>query len=175
MIMHDAKTKQRIDYLKNFGFAGETEVVGPGINSKMDEMRSAYGLLNLKQVDAAIEARHQVAIKYREALKDVPGIEFWDDLPGVKHNYSYFPIFVHEKDYGMTRDELYFKMKEQGVLGRRYFYPLISEFSTYRGLDSARPENLPIAHKMANSVICLPMHHAMSETDLLRVIDTIVR
>lgn len=173
MVMHDAKTKQRIDYLKNFGFAGETEVVGPGINSKMDEMRSAYGLLNLKQVDAAIEARHQVAIKYREALKDVEGIEYWDDLPGVKHNYSYFPIFVHEKEYDMTRDELYFKMKEQGILGRRYFYPLISEFSTYRGLESSRSENLPVANKMANSVICLPMHHALSELDIQRVISCI--
>lgn len=175
MIMHDAKTKQRIDYLKNFGFAGETEVVGPGINSKMDEIRSAYGLLNLNQVDAAIEARHQVAIKYREALKDVPGIEYWDDLPGVKHNYSYFPIFVDAKKYGMTRDELYFRMKEQGVLGRRYFYPLISEFSTYRGLDSARPENLPVAHKMANSVICLPMHHALTDEEINRVIKLVVR
>lgn len=173
MVMHDEKTKQRIDYLKNFGFAGETEVVGPGINSKMDEMRSAYGLLNLKQVDAAIEARHQVAIKYREALKDVEGIEYWDDLPGVKHNYSYFPIFVHEKEYGMTRDELYFKMKEQGILGRRYFYPLISEFSTYRGLESSRPENLPVAHKMANSVICLPMHHALTKADIQRIVDSI--
>lgn len=173
MVMHDAKTKQRIDYLKNFGFAGETEVVGPGINSKMDEMRSAYGLLNLKQVDAAIEARHQVAIKYREALKDVEGIEFWNDLPGVKHNYSYFPIFVDSKKYGMTRDELYFKMKEKGVLGRRYFYPLISEFSTYRGLESAKPENLPVAHRMANSVICLPMHHALSKEDVNRVINCI--
>ena len=170
MVMHDEQTKKRIDYLKNFGFAGETEVVGPGINSKMDEMRSAYGLLNLKQVDAAIEARHQVAIKYREALKDVEGIEYWDDLPGVKHNYSYFPIFVHEKEYGMTRDELYFKMKADGVLGRRYFYPLISEFSTYRGLESARPENLPVAHKMANSVICLPMHHALREVDIHKMI-----
>lgn len=175
MIMHDAQTKQRIDYLKNFGFAGETDVVAPGINSKMDEVRAAYGILNLKQVDAAIEARHQVAIKYREALKDVPGIEYWDDLPGVKHNYSYFPIFVHEKEYGMTRDELYFKMKEQGILGRRYFYPLISEFSTYRGLDSARPENLPVALKMANSVICLPMHHALTDEDILRTINLIVQ
>ena len=173
MIMHDAKTKQRIDYLKNFGFAGETEVIAPGINSKMDEMRAAYGLLNLKQVDAAIEARHQVAVKYREALKDVEGIEYWDDLPGVKHNYSYFPIFVNEKEYGQTRDELYSKMKEQGVLGRRYFYPLISEFSTYRGLESSRPENLPVAHKMANSVICLPMHHALSDEDIEKVIGCI--
>lgn len=175
MVMHDAKTKQRIDYLKNFGFAGETEVVGPGINSKMDEMRSAYGLLNLKLVDAAIEARHQVAIKYREALKDVEGIEYWNDMPGVKHNYSYFPIFVDEKKYGMTRDGLYFKMKENGVLGRRYFYPLISSFSTYRGLPSATKENLPVATKMANEVICLPMHHALSDNDIERVLTCIMK
>ena len=174
MVMHDAKTKQRIDYLKNFGFAGETEVVAPGINSKMDEMRSAYGLLNLKQVDAAIEARHQVAIKYREALKDVEGIEYWDDLPGVKHNYSYFPIFVDAKKYGMTRDELYFKMKEQGILSRRYFYPLISDFTTYRGLPSATKENLPVATKMAEEVICLPMHHALSNEDIKRVINCVI-
>ena len=175
LVMHDEQTKKRIDYLKNFGFAGETEVVAPGINSKMDEMRAAYGLLNLKQVDAAIEARHQVAIRYREALRDVEGIEFWDDLPGVRHNYSYFPIFVHRKSYGMTRDELYYKMKEQGILGRRYFYPLISDFSTYRGLPSATPENLPVATEMAREVICLPMHHALSEEDLNRVLELIVK
>lgn len=175
MVMHDERMKKRIDYLKNFGFANETTVVGPGINSKMDEVRSAYGLLNLKQVDVAIEAHHQVAIKYREALRNVEGITFFDDMLGVKHNYSYFPIFVDAKKYGMTRDELYFKMKGRNVLGRRYFYPLISEFSTYRGLDSACPENLPEAHKMADSVICLPMHHALSDEDIQRILDTIVK
>lgn len=175
LITHDEKTKKRIDYLKNFGIADEVTVVGPGINSKMDEMRSAYGLLNLKQVDAAIEARHQVAIKYREALCDVEGITFFDGMPGVKHNYSYFPIFIDAEKYGMTRDELYFKMKSANVLGRRYFYPLISEFSTYRGLESAAPENLPNAHKMADSVICLPMHHALSDEDIQRVLDCIVK
>lgn len=174
LVMHDAETKKRIDYLKNFGFANEVTVVGPGINSKMDEIRAAYGLLNLRQVDAAIEARHKVAIKYREALRDVEGITFFDDMPGVKHNYSYFPIFVDAEKYGMTRDELYFKMREQNVLGRRYFYPLISEFSTYRGLESARPDNLPNAHKMANTVICLPMHHALSDEDVHRVINCII-
>ena len=174
MVMHDEKMKKRIDYLKNFGFANETTVVGPGINSKMDEVRSAYGLLNLKQVDAAIEARHNVAVKYREALRNVEGITFFDDMPGVKHNYSYFPIFVDAKKYGMTRDELYFKMKELNVLGRRYFYPLISEFSTYRGLESAKPENLPEAHKMADSVICLPMHHALTSNDIDRIINIIL-
>ena len=175
MVMHDEKTKQRIDYLKNFGFANEVEVVGPGINSKMDEIRSAYGLLNLKQVDAAIAARQKVAVAYREALRNVEGISFWDDMPGVRHNYSYFPIFVDAEKYGMTRDELYMKMKDQGVWGRRYFYPLISEFSTYRGLESSRPENLPNAHRMADTVICLPMHHALSENDLNRIINSIIK
>ena len=173
--MHNEETKKRIDFLKNFGFAGETTVVGPGINSKVDEMRSAYGLLNLKQVDAAIAARQQVAIKYREALRDVEGITFFDDMPGVKHNYSYFPIFIDEKAFGMSRDALYAKMKEANVLGRRYFYPLISEFSTYRGLESANPKNLPNAHKMADSVLCLPMHHELSDNDILRTLDCIIK
>lgn len=175
MIMHDEKTKKRIDYLKNFGFANETTVVGPGINSKMDEIRAAYGLLNLRQVDAAIEARRQVAIKYRESLKNVEGITFFEDIPHVKHNYSYFPIFVDAEKYGMTRDELYFKMKEKNVWGRRYFYPLISTFSTYRGLESAAPSNLPNAHRMADSVICLPMHHGLTDDDVQRVIECIVK
>lgn len=175
LVMHDEQTKQRIDYLKNFGFAGETEVIAPGINSKVDEVRAAYGILNLRQVDDAIEARHQIAIKYRETLRGIDGISFMEDIPGVKHNYSYFPIFVDAEKYGMTRDELYFKMKEHNVLGRRYFYPLISEFSTYRGLPSAAKENLPNAHKMADSVICLPMHHALSVDDIQRVINLIVK
>lgn len=170
MVMHDEKTKQRIDYLKNFGFANEIEVVGPGINSKMDEIRSAYGLLNLKQVDAAIAARQKVAVAYREALRNVDGISFWDDMTGVRHNYSYFPIFVDAEKYGMTRDELYMKMKDQGVWGRRYFYPLISEFSTYRGLESSRSENLPNAHMMADTVICLPMHHALTKEEIDKII-----
>lgn len=175
LVMHDEETKRRIDYLKNFGFAGETTVIAPGINSKMDEMRAAYGILNLRQVDAAIEARHQVAIKYREVLRPVEGIAFMDDMPGVKHNYSYFPIFVDAERYGMTRDELYEKMRSHNVLGRRYFYPLISTFSTYRGLPSAAPENLPKAHQVADSVICLPMHHELSAEDVDRVLELIVK
>lgn len=161
LIMHDEQTKKRIDYLKNFGFANETEVVAPGINSKMDEVRAAFGLLNLKIVDQAISKRRQTAIQYREILATVPGVTFFEDMPKVRHNYSYFPIFINENIYGMTRDELYIKMKEHNIWGRRYFYPLISTFSTYRGLESAKPENLPIATEMANKVICLPMHHAL--------------
>ena len=173
LVCHDERTKQRIDYLKNFGFAGETTVIAPGINGKMDEVRSAYGLLNLRQVDAAIAARRRVAVRYREALRGVPGLRVMEDMPGVRHNYSYFPVFVDAAAYGMTRDELYFKMKEHGVLGRRYFYPLITDFSTYRGLDSARPENLPVATRIADSVICLPMYHDLTDGDVDRVIGLI--
>ncbi len=174
MVMHDEATKKRVDFLKNFGFAGETEVVAPGINSKMDEVRAAYGLLNLKQVDEAIEKRHQVAVKYRNALRNVPGIRFFDDMPGVRHNYSYFPIFINAEEFGMTRDELYFKMRADGVLGRRYFYPLISTFSTYRSLPSAGAENLPVATKVANEVICLPMHHELTDADIERILAHII-
>ena len=174
LVCHDAETKQRIDYIKNFGFANETTVVAPGINGKMDEVRSAYGLMALKHVDVAIESRKRVARRYREALKEVPGIHLFEDKEGVKANYSYFPIFIDERMYGMSRDTLYEKMKNAGVYGRRYFYPLISTFSTYRGLDSAGKDNLPEAYKMAERVICLPMHHALSEDDVERVIGQII-
>lgn len=175
LVMHDAKMKERIDHLKNFGFADEVTVVAPGINSKMDEMRAAYGLLNLKQVDAAIAARRRVAERYREALAGVKGITLMPELDGVRYNYSYFPIFIHAGEYGMTRDELYFKMKEDDTLGRRYFYPLISTFSTYRGLESAGADRLPVATRTADEVICLPLHHELSEEDVERILRLIVR
>lgn len=173
LICHDAKTKKRIDYLKNFGFAGETEVVAPGINAKMDEVRAAYGLLNLKYVDRAIENRKLIAQTYREGLKSIKGISFLNDIEGVRHNYSYFPIFVDEKEYGLTRDELYQKLKDNNILGRRYFYPLISDFSTYRELDSANPTNLPVANKIAEQVICLPIYGDLELKDVERVINAI--
>lgn len=173
LICGDAETKERIDHLKNFGFVNETTIIGPGINAKMDEIRAAYGVLNLKYVDAAIAARKRASAYYREALCGVEGITFFDDLPGVSHNYSYFPIFVDAERYGMTRDELYARLKERNILGRRYFYPLISTLRTYRGLPSAAPANLPVATRMADQVICLPMHHDLTEKDLERVIRTI--
>ena len=173
LVIHDEATKRRIDYLKNFGFESETEVVAPGINGKMDEVRAAIGLLNLKQVDRAIAARHQAALRYREALRSVPGIRFFDDMPGVKHNYSYFPIFVNADQYGLSRDQLYSRLLSHGIYGRRYFYPLISTFSTYRALPSAAPDNLPNATRIANEVICLPMHHLLPPADLDRIIDIV--
>ena len=173
LVVHDEVMKKRIDYLKNFGFANETTVIAPGINAKMDEMRSAFGLLNLRQVDVAIEARRNVANTYREFLRDVDGVTFFEDMPGVRHNYSYFPIFIDAERFGMTRDELYLKMKEADVLGRRYFYPLISDFSTYRGFPSAAPDNLPVATRIADQVICLPMHHDLSKENIERIIKII--
>ena len=170
LVVHDEKTKHHIDNLKNFGITDEVTVVAPGINGKMDEMRSAYGLLNLKQVDRAIEKRQRIARKYREALRNVPGVRFFEDMPGVRHNYSYFPIFINAAEFGSTRDDLYLKMRDHGVLGRRYFYPLISTFSTYRSLPSAATENLPVATKIANEVICLPMHHELNESDIERIL-----
>lgn len=182
MVMPNLETKRRIDDLKNFGFHDEVTVVAPGINSKMDEMRAAYGLLNLKQVDAAVVARKEVAKKYVNALEDVKGVTLFDcekQLVEDKQNYdwncAYFPILIDAKEYGMTRDELYQKMKDANVLGRRYFYPLISTFSTYRGLPSAAPENLPVAHKLADEVICLPMHHALADEEIKRVLNCIVK
>ena len=169
LICRDQETKKRIDYLKNFGFAGETTVVAPGINSKMDEFRAAYGLLNLKQVDEAIAKRKHVAQLYREALRGVPGIRFLKDIEGVRHNYSYFPIFINEKDYGMSRDALYEKLQENKIFGRRYFYPLISNFPVYRGLESASPAKLPIATKLADQVLCLPMYADLTDIDVERI------
>lgn len=175
LVCHDAETKKQIDFLKNFGFNGETEVVAPGINSKMDEIRSAYGLLNLKQVDQAIEARHKVADYYRQALRQVKGVKVFEDMPGVRHNYAYFPILINAEEYGMSRDELYFKMRDDNVLGRRYFYPLISTFNTYKGLESSNPANLPVATRIADQVICLPMYYGLTEEDMERVLKCIVK
>lgn len=173
LICHDEQTKKRIDYLKNFGFAGETTIVAPGINGKMDEIRAAFGLLNLKLVEKTIESRKQIAQKYREGLKNVLGITFMHDIPGVRHNYSYFPIFINPEQYGMTRDELYFKMRSENIWGRRYFYPLISTFSTYKGLKSATTDNLPVATKISNSVICLPIYEGLENKNIEDIINII--
>ena len=175
LICGDEQTKKRIDYLKNFGFANETTVVAPGINAKMDEIRAAFGLLALKKIDAAIEARRKIAMLYKETLKDVPGIRYLEDLPDVRHNYAYFPIFVDTEQYGMTRDELYSKLKENNIFGRRYFYPLISTFSTYKGLESANPENLSVATKIADSVLCLPIYAELEEEDVEYIIRLILK
>jgi dTDP-4-amino-4,6-dideoxygalactose transaminase len=159
IICHDEKTKKRIDYLKNFGFAGETTVIAPGINAKMKEMQAALGLLQLKHHHKNIENRRLIAKKYRNKLKEIKGISILSEFPGIKDfNYSYFPIFVDEKKYGRSRDELFERLKGNNIYGRRYFYPLISHFPVYRGLNSAKAENLPVAEKKTRKVICLPIY-----------------
>ena len=175
LICHSEEMKQRVDSLRNFGFVSETEVEEPGINSKMDELRSAYGLLTLRHVDDAIAARRRVAERYRVALAKVPGITLLPELPGVQSNYSYFPIFVEAEAYGMSRDALYQKLQEHGILGRRYFYPPISAFSLYKDLPSAAPENLPVATRLSSQVLCLPLHHELGEVDVERILSLVVR
>jgi len=174
IVCHDEKMKQRIDYLKNFGFADEITVVAPGINAKLNEVQSAFGLLSLKIVDEAIEKRKKIAEIYRAGLTNLKGISLLPEFPNIRHNYGYFPILVDEREYGMSRDKLYETMRQNNIFGRRYFYPLISEFPTYRGLPSSLPENLPVATRVASQVICLPIHHELKEEQLKDIIDLIV-
>jgi len=175
IISHDSATKQRIDFLKNFGFAGETTVVAPGINSKMNEVQAAMGLLQLKSFYENIEKRKVVASRYRELLNDVSGISILAEPEHTISNYAYFPIFVNEKEYGMSRDALYEKLKQNNIFGRRYFYSLISEFSIYKGLDSTKPENLPVAEEMAKQVICLPIYPALDLEKVYVISDIITK
>lgn len=173
IICHDQKMKHRIDFLKNFGFAGETTVVAPGINAKLNEVQAAFGLLSLKVVDEAIARRKKMAAVYREGLADIQGIHFLPEVDSLQQNYGYFPILVDDAVYGMRRDELYELMRSHHIMGRRYFYPLISDFPTYRGLPSAAKENLPVATRVASQVICLPMHHNLAEEDVKDIIQII--
>jgi dTDP-4-amino-4,6-dideoxygalactose transaminase len=175
IICHDDKTKKRIDYLKNFGFAGETEVVAPGINSKMNEMQAALGLLQLKLHKQNITERKEIALLYKENFADIPGISIMKDYIGIEDfNYSYFPIFVDEKEYGMSRDELYELLKKNNIYGRRYFYPLISHFPTYRNLSSAHSSHLPVAELITGRVICLPIYPGLEKNAIEKII-TLIR
>lgn len=170
IICHDLKTKQRIDFLKNFGFADETTVIAPGINAKMNEIQAAYGLLQLKYVDNYIEKRKEITQLYREKLRDIPGIRIMEDIKGVTHSYTYFPILIDKEKYGKTRDEVYAELKSQNINGRRYFYPLISQFPTYRGLPSAQKENLPVAENITEQVICLPIYPNLLIDEVVEIV-----
>lgn len=169
IVCHDETTKRRIDFLKNFGFANETTVVGPGINAKMNEFQAALGVLQLKYVDKAISERRRIVELYRKELAGLDGVRFMDDIEGVTHNYPYFPIFIDNEKFGKTRDEVYEKLKENNIYARRYFYPLISQFPTYRGLESAKSENLPTAERIAEEVLCLPVYSNLQIDDVMRI------
>jgi dTDP-4-amino-4,6-dideoxygalactose transaminase len=158
IICHDEKTKKRIDNLKNFGFADETTVIAPGINAKMNEFQAALGVLQLRGFEVNRLKRQKIANDYRHKLKGIEGLSFLEDISGVKHSYAYFPIFINKEKYGLSRDGLYSLLKENNIYGRRYFYPLISQFPTYRDLDSARAGNLISATEIADEVICLPIY-----------------
>jgi dTDP-4-amino-4,6-dideoxygalactose transaminase len=171
IVCGDEKMKKRIDFLKNFGFADETTVVGPGINAKMNEFQAALGLLQLKYIDSAVEQRRSIVHEYRSLLMDIGGIRIIDDMPGVNHSYSYFPIFIEPETFGRTRDEVYEELLRHNIYGRRYFYPIISQFPTYRGLPSADSANLPVAHRLSEQVLCLPVYPGLER----KVLDTIAQ
>lgn len=157
IVCPDAKTKLRIDQLKNFGFVNETTVTAPGINGKMSEFNAALGLLQLKHVGEAISKRGKIDSVYRSNLANVKGVHCLGNTGEAAANYSYFPILV-DQDYPISRDELYDKLKANGIYARRYFYPLISEFPMYRALPSANRSNLAMASKAAEQVMCLPIY-----------------
>jgi len=172
IISPDPKTKQRIDYLKNFGFADETTVVAPGINGKMNEFSAALGLLQLKYVDEVIEKRRKIDEIYRYLLKDVTGLKCIKILEASNSNYAYFPVLI-KKEYRRTRDELYELLKENGVFARRYFYPLISDFPMYRGLPSANKDQLTYASSASEEVLCLPIYPELSADEITFVCEII--
>lgn len=174
IVCHDAKLKQRIDFLKNFGFADEVTVVAPGINGKMNEFQAALGLLQLKHVEKAIAARLEIGRRYRNALAQVPGVRCLDIPERVTPNACYFPVLV-EPDFSLSRDQLYEKFRANDIHVRRYFYPLISNLPMYRGIASAAPANLPVATKTAEQILCLPIYPDLeSETtdSVIRIISS---
>lgn len=173
IVCPDAKTKQRIDFLKNFGFADEVTVMATGINGKMNEVQAAFGLLQLKHIEHAIEQRKAIDARYRQALSGVPGIASLAEPADTVRNYAYYPILVGE-EYPLSRDALYQRLRDNGIYARRYFYPLISDFPMYRGLPSAHRDNLPIATRVASKVLCLPIYPALEQDAIDDIISVIV-
>lgn len=174
IVTNDDKLKQRIDFLKNFGFADEVTVVAPGINAKMSEFQSAFGLLQLDIVDDEINKRREIVNFYRERLTGVKGIKFYNDFENVKHNYGYFPVLINHKEYGKSRDEVYNKLKQNDIYARRYFYPLISQFPTYKGLPSAAAGNLPVAEKITMQILCLPVYGELNKKDADKIVGLLI-
>lgn len=174
IICHDNRTKQRIDYLKNFGFAGETRVVAPGINAKMNEMEAAFGLLQLQYIDNALLERASISKRYSEALKDIPGVTFFDAADRFEWNHAYYPVLI-DSSFPLSRDALYEALKTENVYCRRYFYPLISSFAMYNHLPSAASDKLPVASRLAEQILCLPIYPDLQIEDQMRVIDILRR
>lgn len=172
IICPSAKVKAHVDHLKNFGFVDEETVVAPGVNGKMNEFSAALGLLQLQHIDEVLRRRADISKRYMQELVNIPGISWITPPAMTRTNHAYFPVLVNEQ-YGLSRDDLYHAMRSHGIYARRYFYPLISDFSVYRGLQSSRPENLPNASRLSAQVLCLPLYPAMSNDDIERVVQTI--
>lgn len=169
IICHDAKTKQHIDRLKNFGFTDEVTVTAPGINGKMAEFNAALGLLQLQHIDTILAQREGIDATYRALLGGVKGVRCLQKTGENRANYAYFPILV-EPDYPLTRDVLYQKLHDNAIYARRYFYPLISDFPMYRGLPSAQRDNLPIAYTAAQQVLCLPIYPTLETQNIEAIV-----
>lgn len=174
IICHDLKTKQRIDYLKNFGFADETKVVAPGINAKMSEVSAAFGLLQLKHIDKAMHAREKIFQRYARELPVSAGLSYYQYNKDYEWNYAYFPMLI-EDNFPLSRDELYDMLKKENIYARRYFYPLISSFSMYRNLPTASPEALPVANTIAEKILCLPIFPDLTDEEQSKIITVIHR
>jgi dTDP-4-amino-4,6-dideoxygalactose transaminase len=173
IVCPNAEMKKRVDHLKNFGFVDEVTVVAPGINGKMSEINAAFGLVQLKHVDAALAARKRIDAIYREELVGLPGLDFLV-APESVSNYGYFPILVNA-DFPLSRDALYEKLKKNNIHVRRYFYPLISDFPMYKDEVSAARANLPIAASAADRVLCLPMYPTLELSDQRRIVELVRR
>jgi len=175
VVCHDAGMKQRIDFLKNHGFYDETTIVTPGINAKMNEVQSAMGLIQLKDIDRRIVILRNIATRYRGILGSLNGIKLLHDIDVVKHNYAYFPIVVDENEFGVSRDKIYSDLSDLNIFSRRYFYPLISNFPVYKHLPSAAENNLPVANKVSSQVLCLPNYADLTERDVDRICNYFVK
>lgn len=173
VICHTEEMKQKLDQLKNFGYISETEILVPSLNAKMNELQAAFGLINLNHIDQAIDKRAQISKKYKKKIDDIKGISYMKEQPNVKYNYSYFPIIIDENVYGLSRDELYNKLKDNDIISRRYFYPLITNFDFYKKSKNIIKHDISISEKVSNSVICLPLHHNISDIDVEKIISLI--
>jgi Predicted pyridoxal phosphate-dependent enzyme apparently involved in regulation of cell wall biogenesis len=173
IICRDAKMKKRIDFLKNFGFADETTVVATGINGKMNEVQAAFGMLQLRHIDDALEKRRAVYQRYQSLLQNIPGLRLLETPENVEWNCAYVPVFIGP-EFGCSRDSIYEQMKKENIFTRRYFYPLISEFPMYRGLPSARPGHLSVAESVSASVLCLPVYPTLTLQEVDEIVELLL-
>jgi len=165
--------KQKFDYLKNFGFESEVEVVMPGTNAKMNEFQALMGEMILDHINHLISQRKKLYEQYKELLCNVPGIRLIPPLPTeVEYNYAYMPIEVDEKDFGVSRDKLYEELKKYNVFTRRYYYPLLCDFPCYRAITVN--DSLSVARLAASRILTLPIYHDLSLEDVQRICSIII-